>query len=464
MSKIWVADTEPSERFPLYSRGNVGEVFPHAMTALTGTLIGDAVGRAQLQMVSETGALGRRERVGAIGTGVFGGYLYVNHSMMRLFGRRTLGLSVDDIDEQVTGGVADLPPYRAAPGDRNLLASVRLAVLLDLALAGARPGVARRGPERGASLAGDHARPRGGRRRDAAGVARHVPAAADRQHGPPAARQLRGRRAPRGFIDRILDDPARRRARQSDRRRDRQRRLGANRPAAVAAVPARRHRCRHLGTLRRRARRHRRALRGTPRWSRRWQSSCATSGIAATTSTSWRRPRGRWTRRRSTPPSTGCATHPTNATRTRPPSARRGRRRGGAGRSTRHRASRHAPAHAPFAALARTGGIARERAKDIFVLENHGARQVLHELARRAADRGGPAGGPLGRSASRQTSWPSSSPGPRVRGGDRRAARPLPVPRRARPAAVVRGHDSDRQPRGRCERRSAQRRLRRGPS
>ena len=39
---------------------------------------------------------------------------------------------------------------------------------------------------------------------------------------------------------------------------------------------------------------------------------------------------------------------------------------------------------------ARLGAIARERAKDILVLENLGARQVLHELARRAAERGGP--------------------------------------------------------------------------
>jgi pyruvate,water dikinase len=42
-------------------------------------------------------------------------------------------------------------------------------------------------------------------------------------------------------------------------------------------------------------------------------------------------------------------------------------------------------------AAARLGAIARERAKDILVLENLGARRVLHELARRAADRGGPA-------------------------------------------------------------------------
>ena len=150
MSKIWVADTEPSERFPLYSRGNVGEVFPHVMTALTGTLIGDAVGRGQLQVVAETGALGRRERAGRSEPASSAATCTSTTRSMRLFGRRMPGMSVDDIDEQVTGGVADLPPYRAAPGDRNLLASVRLACYSISLLAGARPGVARRGPERSA--------------------------------------------------------------------------------------------------------------------------------------------------------------------------------------------------------------------------------------------------------------------------------------------------------------------------
>ena len=40
--------------------------------------------------------------------------------------------------------------------------------------------------------------------------------------------------------------------------------------------------------------------------------------------------------------------------------------------------------------VAREGSIGRERAKDILVLENLGARRVLHELVRRAAERGGP--------------------------------------------------------------------------
>mgnify|MGYP007068786095 CR=1 FL=1 len=53
----WVADTEPNERFTIYTRGNVGEVFPHVMTALTGTLIGDQVRQGQLAELVDMGVL-----------------------------------------------------------------------------------------------------------------------------------------------------------------------------------------------------------------------------------------------------------------------------------------------------------------------------------------------------------------------------------------------------------------------
>ena len=36
--KIWVVDVEPSARYPIYTRGNVGEVFPEAVAPLSWTL------------------------------------------------------------------------------------------------------------------------------------------------------------------------------------------------------------------------------------------------------------------------------------------------------------------------------------------------------------------------------------------------------------------------------------------
>jgi pyruvate,water dikinase len=112
----------------MYTRGNVGEVFPHVMTALTGTLIGDAVRQGQVEVFVEMGVLRRHEVTGpSVGTGVFGGYLYMSGSALRLFGVRMPGMSPRDADEQVMGEVTDVPPYRPARGDRNLIATLTLS-------------------------------------------------------------------------------------------------------------------------------------------------------------------------------------------------------------------------------------------------------------------------------------------------------------------------------------------------
>ena len=42
MAKIWVVDDELSQKYPIYTRGNVGEVFPEAVAPLSWTLAGRA--------------------------------------------------------------------------------------------------------------------------------------------------------------------------------------------------------------------------------------------------------------------------------------------------------------------------------------------------------------------------------------------------------------------------------------
>ncbi len=131
VDRIWVADMEPSERYPLYTRGNVGEVFPHVLSALGGTLMGDDVGRAQLEVFREIGFVTPRDVDGPrLGTGVFGGYLYGNGSLARIMGVRTPGMSAKTSDEQMFGKVEGLPPYRPAKGDRNPLATARVTMFL----------------------------------------------------------------------------------------------------------------------------------------------------------------------------------------------------------------------------------------------------------------------------------------------------------------------------------------------
>ena len=127
---IWFLDDEPNQRYPLYSRGNVGEVFPHVLTPLGGTLIADDVARSQMELFREVGFATAGDRESMRLTGVFGGYLYNNASFARLIGVRAPGMKATDADEQVFGTLEGLPPYRRQKGDRNLLASAKVALFL----------------------------------------------------------------------------------------------------------------------------------------------------------------------------------------------------------------------------------------------------------------------------------------------------------------------------------------------
>jgi rifampicin phosphotransferase len=114
-----VTDTELSARFPLYTRANVGEVFPAPVTPAT---------RSPLLWQSELGWRDAYARMGAFEVeefpadefcilGVAGGYCYLNASVMRLFGERAPGLSWRAVDEQFFGAQPGIPDYVEQPGD-----------------------------------------------------------------------------------------------------------------------------------------------------------------------------------------------------------------------------------------------------------------------------------------------------------------------------------------------------------
>ena len=117
----YVTDTPLSERFPIYTRANVGEVFPDPVTPLTSdTALYEA----------EIGWRDAWYRMGAFepdelpdGTfcqlGVQGGYCYLNASLIRLFGERAPGLSWQAMDEQFFGAQPGIPPYEEMPGDQR---------------------------------------------------------------------------------------------------------------------------------------------------------------------------------------------------------------------------------------------------------------------------------------------------------------------------------------------------------
>lgn len=117
--KYYVTDTSLSQRFPIYTRANVGEVFPDPVTPLSSSA---ALWEAEL---------GWRDawvRMGAFEAdefpdgdfcqlGVQGGYCYLNASLIRLFGERAPGLSWQMMDEQFFGAQPGIPPYEEMEGD-----------------------------------------------------------------------------------------------------------------------------------------------------------------------------------------------------------------------------------------------------------------------------------------------------------------------------------------------------------
>lgn len=124
---IWFLDDEPCPRFPVYCRGNVGEIVPNAATPLTTTITVAAFRRAFGVLFTEAGAFSEDEIEHPAATGgLFGGYLYFNASFARTFAARAPGLRVADIDRQLLGAGADkVPPHRRGPGDRNPVTAVR---------------------------------------------------------------------------------------------------------------------------------------------------------------------------------------------------------------------------------------------------------------------------------------------------------------------------------------------------
>jgi len=125
---IWIMDNPPSKKWPLYTRGNIGEVFPEVVLALTWDIYGQS---------AENGWRDAFERLGItadgdfpddepmIILGVFGGYAYINATYVRMLGVRAPGGTVEAIDQQFFGE-SEAPAYVASEGDKNTKSSLKL--------------------------------------------------------------------------------------------------------------------------------------------------------------------------------------------------------------------------------------------------------------------------------------------------------------------------------------------------
>ena len=133
-SKVWVCDDEASARYPVYTRGNVGEVFVEAVSPLTWSVYGrhawepgwrDAFYEMGVFAPEDFRPAGECEI-----TGCFGGYVYINMSVTRVLAVRIPGLTVEAIDKSLFGDYPDVPPYRPDPRDQNAARTAAVGVWL----------------------------------------------------------------------------------------------------------------------------------------------------------------------------------------------------------------------------------------------------------------------------------------------------------------------------------------------
>jgi len=123
----WVG-TDMSERFPIYTRANAGEVYPLVYRPLSFSIARESGEAAMRRAILATGLI-RPEEIDdiplstALVSGVFGGYAYLNLSISRLASARVPGGKATDA-EATSLGVADAPDHIPVADERNIRASL----------------------------------------------------------------------------------------------------------------------------------------------------------------------------------------------------------------------------------------------------------------------------------------------------------------------------------------------------
>ena len=130
--KIWETDNPPSRKWPLYTRGNVGEVFPEVVLPFTWDLIGQSAEDGWRDAFVKMGLVAEGDFCddeNMIILSVFGGYCYINASYVRILGVRAPGGKVENIDTMFFGE-SDAPAYEQRDGDKNFRATLMLGKTL----------------------------------------------------------------------------------------------------------------------------------------------------------------------------------------------------------------------------------------------------------------------------------------------------------------------------------------------
>jgi len=119
-----------SRRYPLYTRGNVGEVFPEVVYPFTSSLARHAGSEPFTELYIAAGGMTEDDfdedlTIGAP-VSTFAGYNYLNLSVARTLTGRAPGSKPEDIDTVFFGREGLAPPHRKQKTDRNLRASLAL--------------------------------------------------------------------------------------------------------------------------------------------------------------------------------------------------------------------------------------------------------------------------------------------------------------------------------------------------
>lgn len=129
VSTHWIVEGKIDPRWPLNTRANIGEVFPEVLTPMT---YGLAVRQAEMGWRDSYRKLGSLRETDITSTepviiGLYAGYGYLNVSYLRIAGVRAPGSSPEAIDATLFGE-GNPPPYEPKPGDKSLIASLKILI------------------------------------------------------------------------------------------------------------------------------------------------------------------------------------------------------------------------------------------------------------------------------------------------------------------------------------------------
>lgn len=127
MSTHWIVEGEVDPRWPLNTRGNIGEVFPEVLTQLTYHLAVRPAEAGWRAAFDDMGILNTNDfsTEEPIIIGCYGGYGYLNISYLRIVGVRAPGSSPEAIDLSLFGE-GNPPPYEARKGDKSIGNSLKM--------------------------------------------------------------------------------------------------------------------------------------------------------------------------------------------------------------------------------------------------------------------------------------------------------------------------------------------------